>query len=305
MSAEIYVTGSSGVLGCEILDHLTAIAGGKRIVTGVARRGLPGGRQALAQIVTPEVLCPDWLKAGDRTATIVHCAGLASPRVPFDDFADLSRREIEPQIAFAEALAARGWAGHLVYVSSAGVYGDSDDLPIPEAAPMQPKSFYALQKMAVEQGLVWLANRHGFRLTILRLANAYGSPLAGPRYGVVNILLDALETGAPFKLFGTGESLRDYIHVSDFCRAVERVCTLPLPDRITTLNIGTGQGTSLARLVALVQEVTGRPLTLQREPLASEVKSSVLGIDRAKALLGWAPTVGIDEGLRRTVAALG
>lgn len=300
--ARIYITGSSGVLGYELLAHLSAQAAP---VTGVARRDLPVAGTGLDQIVTPDVLKPGWLPGDDRDSTIVHCAGLASPRVPFADFADLSRREIEPQIGFAEALAARGWAGHLVYVSSAGVYGDTDDLPIAETAPLQPKSHYALQKMAVEQGLALLANRHGFRLTILRLANAYGSPLAGPGYGVVNILLGALETGAPFRLFGTGESLRDYIHVSDFCRAVERVCALAFPDRIATLNIGTGQGTSLARLVALVQAATGGALVLQREPLDSEIKSNVLKIDRARALLDWAPQVGIDEGLRRTVAAMG
>ncbi|MGR3375518.1 NAD-dependent epimerase/dehydratase family protein [Salipiger abyssi] len=300
--ARIYITGTSGVLGYELLAHLGTQAAP---VTGVARRDLPVTETGLAQIVTPDVLAPDWLPEGDTDSTIVHCAGLASPRVAFADFADLSRREIEPQIGFAEALVARGWAGHLVYVSSAGVYGDTDELPIAETAPLQPKSHYALQKMAVEQGLTLLANRHGFRLTILRLANAYGSPLAGPRYGVVNILLDALETGAPFKLFGTGESLRDYIHVSDFCRAVARVCALAFPERIVTLNIGTGQGTSLARLVALVQEVTGRELVLQREPLDSEIKSNVLKIDRARALLDWAPQVDIEEGLRRTVAAPG
>ncbi|SDE12912.1 UDP-glucose 4-epimerase [Salipiger thiooxidans] len=296
MSA-VYVTGSSGVLGFELLDHLSAALPGR--VTGVARKPLPLRAETLSQIVTPGVLTPDWLPGDERSATIVHCAGLASPRVPFARFEDLSRREIEPQAAFAEALVARGWAGHLVYVSSAGVYGDTDDLPIPETAPLVPKSFYALQKTATEQALRMLAERHGFRLTVLRLANAYGSPLAGPGFGVVTILLEALRSGAPFRLFGTGESLRDYLHVADFTCAVERVVTVDLPERVTTLNLGTGQGTSLARLVALVQEVTGQSLDLRREPLENELKSSVLDISRARALLGWSPEIGIEDGLRR------
>lgn len=300
--SRVYVTGSSGVLGFELLAHLTATLGPD--VTGVARRRLPRGAGRLAQIVTPDVLWPVWLPRDARGATIVHCAGLASPRVPFESYADLSRREIEPQVGFAEALVARGWSGHMVYVSSAGVYGDTDDLPIAESAPLNPKSYYALQKMATEQALMQLANRHGFRLTILRLANAYGSPLAGPGYGVVSILLDALRTGREFKLFGTGESLRDYIHVADFRAAVEQVCTRKLPDRITTLNLGTGQGTSLAQLVTLVQETTGRTLALRRAPLDSELKSSVLDIRKAHRLLGWQPRIGIEEGLRLTIEAM-
>lgn len=80
---------------------------------------------------------------------------------------------------------------------------------------------------------------------------------------------------------------------------------MALPDRVTTLNIGTGQGTSLADLVRLVQQVTGRALELERAPLESELKSSVLDISRAGRLLGWQPVVGIEEGLRRTVEVMG
>ena len=170
---------------------------------------------------------------------------------------------------------------------------------------MQPKGWYPLQKMATEQALMLLAQRHGFRLTILRVANVYGAPLAGPSFGVVTILLDKLRSGAPFAVFGSGESLRDYIYVSDFCTAVARACAATLPEPVTVLNIGTGVGTSLLRMTELVPRIAGGRLELRREPVASEVKSSVLDISRTRSLLGWEPVVELEEGLRRTVAMMG
>lgn len=146
----IYVTGSSGVLGFEILSHLH---GAGFDAMGVARRPLPRSGRGLRQISTPEVLTAGWMPR-PRGETIVHCAGLPSPRVHFNDFSELSRREIEPQLRFAEKLLAKGWRGHMVYLSSAGVYGDTDQLPIAEDAPLAAKSWYALQKMAVEPGAV-------------------------------------------------------------------------------------------------------------------------------------------------------
>ncbi|EIE49453.1 UDP-glucose 4-epimerase [Salipiger aestuarii] len=294
----VYVTGSSGVLGFEILSHLhdAGIA-----ASGVARKPLPLRNGQLRQISTPEVLRAGWLP-GRADATIVHCAGLASPRVHFNDFAELSRRDIEPQIRFAELLVAKGWRGHMIYLSSAGVYGDSASLPIPENTPLAAKSWYALQKMSVEQGLSLLAQRHGFRLTILRVANVYGAALAGPTFGVVTILLDALRTGKAFRLFGGGTSLRDYIHASDFCAAVERCCRTPPRGPVTVLNLGTGEGTSLASLIELLPRVAGGTLNIVHQPQDGEVASSVLDISRTRAVLGWAPAVGLEEGLRRTVA---
>ncbi len=294
----VYVTGSSGVLGFEILSHLhdAGIA-----ASGVARKPLPLRNGQLRQISTPEVLRAGWLP-GRADATIVHCAGLASPRVHFNEFAELSRRDIEPQLRFAELLVAKGWRGHMVYLSSAGVYGDADRLPIPEHAPLAAKSWYALQKIAVEQGLSLLAQRHGFRLTILRAANVYGAAAAGPTFGVVTILLDALRTGKPFRMLGGGTSLRDYIHASDFCAAIESCCRRPPPGPVTVLNIGSGEGTSLATLTDLLPRIAGGALNIVHQPQEEEVASSVLDISRARAALGWAPVVDLQEGLRRTVA---
>ncbi|EPX75935.1 UDP-glucose 4-epimerase [Salipiger mucosus DSM 16094] len=293
-----YVTGSSGVLGFEILRHLSAQGAGP--VTGVARRPLPETGEGLLQITTPEVLHPAWLEGKD--ATVIHCAGLSDARASFGSIAELTQRMVLPQVTMVEALLARGWRGHFVYLSSAAVYGDAEVLPIPETQQPAPRGFYALHKLAVEEALAFLAAHHGFPLTILRIANPYGTSLPRRERGVLRLLLAAAEAGSGFTVYGSGEGLRDYLHISDFLSAVRRVRERP-PERaegwVRRLNLGSGQGTSLNELIARVEAATGREIATRREPSTLEVGSNVLDIARAQAALDWTPSVPLDEGVAR------
>ncbi|HBT02503.1 MAG TPA: UDP-glucose 4-epimerase [Citreicella sp.] len=294
----IHVTGGAGVLGFEILCHLARLGP----VTGISRSALPAPVPGAAHRRVADVLAADWLEPGEEAATIVHCAGLSDARARIEGVGDLVTREVLPQTGFAEALLARGWRGHLVYLSSAAVYGDSDDLPIPEPREPQPKGFYALQKLMVENALLFLAAQHGFRLTLLRVANPYGGDLPRRDRGVMRLLMDAADSGAEFTVYGGGTGLRDYLHMSDFLRAVERVCLRPPESGITRLNLGSGTGTALIDLIPRLEAATGRRLSLRHAPSQMEVKSSVLDITRARDLLAWAPRVGLEEGLARMVA---
>ena len=157
----------------------------------------------------------------------------------------------------------------------------------------------------MEEALLFLAAQHGFRLTLLRLGHPYGTAMPGRERGVMRLLLDALASGAPFTVYGSGETSRDYLHMDDFCAAVERVATGPLPAAVTRLNLGAGEGCSLNALIAKLEAATGRQLNLVSEPSALEVKSSVLDIARARRVLDWAPRVSLDDGLARMVADYG
>ncbi|MCA0938829.1 NAD-dependent epimerase/dehydratase family protein [Salipiger pacificus] len=302
MATQTYVTGCAGVLGFEILRALDAAG---LPVTGISRSALPEGSPALPHVRVSDALHPGWLAPGDAAATIIHCAGLSDARRRFGSIGELAQEITLPQTDFVEALAARGWRGHFVYLSTAAVYGDTEDLPIPENREPQPKGYYALHKLAMEEALLFLAAQHGFRLTILRLGNPYGTAMPGRERGVMRLLLDALAGGAPFTVYGSGETSRDYLHMDDFCDAVARVVTTPLPGPVTRLNLGAGEGCSLNALIAKMERATGRQLNLVSEPSALEVKSSVLDISRARRVLDWAPRVSLDDGLVRMVADYG
>lgn len=309
MTSEIFITGSSGVLGYDVLRHFHQTV--DATVHGVSRRALAGPssepKDALPNLVVDDLFAADWLAEASRDATLVHLAGLANPRVTFENYATLSEQEIWPHIKMMETLLARGWRGHLVYISSGGaIYGDVDQLPIPETQTTRPKGYYALQKISIENALVFLANQYDFRLTILRVSNPYGSTALKQGQGVVPILLKAALKAETFTAIGTGEALRDYIHISDLCRAIEMVC-MNLGDTdaspINIVNVGSGTGTSLNALIEMVTELTGRQLHVARSDPTFDVKSNVLDIALADQLLGWQPQVDIREGLKRMLDA--
>lgn len=300
MTQQVYVTGSSGMLGRGLLASLDHAG---FAVTGVARPA-PSGAGALperAQIVAPDLLGGAWLPDQETGATVVHCAGLSSARAPFEGVGDLVQREVLAQIGMVEALVARGWHGHLVYLSSAAVYGDPETLPISEAEPTRPKGYYALQKVMIEDALRFLASLHGFALTILRVANPYGTAHPETERGVLRLLLDAARDGTPFTVFGGGGGLRDYLHVSDFGAAVAQVCARP-PETPRCLNLGSGQGTSLTDLIAEVERATGRDLDIRHAPSTMEVGSNVLDIAAARAHLDWSPRMPLGAGVARMAA---
>lgn len=294
--AQIFVTGANGMLGFELVSWLSAQ--GHDDVTGIARRmpNVPAGDLDIRLTATP--LDGDWLPDSAPDATILHCSGLANPRTPFASFQDLSRQEIEPNIGLIENLVAKGWRGHLIFLSSGGtVYGDPQRLPIKEYDPTHPQSPYGLQKLMLEQAFSHLAHQHGFQLSMLRVSNPYGAQVAKVGQGVIPILIDAARHGKPFTLIGSGDDVRDYIYVTDFCRAVQAVIARKAAPRVNLLNIGSGQGVSLRDLIAMVTQAVGRGPQIVRQPSLVDVKSNVLDIGRATQTLGWRPEISILDGI--------
>ncbi len=300
MNTDVYVTGTSGVLGFETLLSLSRQG---ISACGVSRSGLPDKKHPIRNEQVIDVLNPEWFDPNNAGSTIIHFAGLSNPRVAFDSYVDLTIHEVVPHVEMVENLILRGWHGHLIYISSGGaVYGDIDDLPISEDQAPRPKGFYALQKLTVENALVFLANQYGFRLTILRVSNPYGSLVPKSGQGVIPILLDAALNEKPFTVFGSGEELRDYVHISDLLTAIDKTCHLQAPARINTLNIGSGIGTSLNKLISLVTVLTGKELDLSRIPSRYDVNSNILDISRAASVLEWTPEVSIQDGLKTLVS---
>ena len=296
-----YVPGCSGMLGNEVLGHLAGRAGID--VIGLSRRELTSLGAGLPHLVTPAPLTPDWLASKDTAASIVHCIGMANPRRSFASFADLLAEEVAPQVAMIEGLVARGWRGHLVFLSSGGtVYGDVTALPILETAPLSPKSDYGLSKILLEESFAFLARRHGFRLTVLRVANPYGATICKLEQGVIPLMIEAALTQRPFALIGTGQEQRDYLHISDFRIAVEKACLRKSGQQCEIINIGSGKGTSLNELMRLISELTGKNLTYAASPSVVDVKSSIQDISKARRALNWSPQIGIEQGLRTLLA---
>jgi nucleoside-diphosphate-sugar epimerase len=291
VSEKMVVTGASGALGGALLRHLAA---GGASVTGISRQAAPLGLPDGADWRQSAGLDPlGWYRDIDAGATLLHAAGPSGALpVPADPDALAA-----PHLAMARALRDHGWAGTLILLSSAAVYGEPQALPVPETAPLRPLGPYGGYKLAVEAGLAEI----GPRLVVLRLSNVYGTALDLARNRVAALVLAALRQGRPFTTYGDGASLRDYVYIDDFCRAAALAATAP-PGAV--VNIGSGQGTPLNTLIEAAEAVTGLRLIRQQAPPRAEPASSVLDIRQAEALLGWRPEVALDQGLRRLWATI-
>ena len=198
----------------------------------------------------------------------------------------------------------REFRGRFVYLSSGGtVYGIDPEGPCHEDMPLAPFNDYGLEKAMIEMHL-GAAARTGMKVSMLRVANAYGEgQVMKPGFGVIPAMIGAMKTGQPFKLYGTGESERDYVHVDDIVRAIVLAMR---SDGVGPVNIGAGEGTSVRGLMALCNEFSGMPLPVETVPVfAPEPKSIVLDIARARERLGWSPAVDLRDGIVRLLAAEG
>ena len=189
----------------------------------------------------------------------------------------------------------------VVFSSTGGaIYGDQDVYPAPEAHPTRPVSPYGVSKASGELYLGYYRAQYGLRSTALRYANVYG-PRQNPHgeAGVVAIFAERLLRGDSCTVNGTGEQTRDFVFGPDVARANLLAAT---GDVEGPVNVGTGIETDVNRLYALLARAAGVERPAQHAPAkpGEQLRSSV-DPSRAAKVLGWRPTVVLEEGLRRTV----
>ena len=188
--------------------------------------------------------------------------------------------------------------------------------PAPETTPANPVSPYGITKWVGERYLEFYAREHGLAAVALRYSNVYG-PRQNPHgeAGVVAIFCKKLLAGEPATINGDGRYVRDYVYGPDVARANVIALTADLPQihpgTLTSLNIGTGIGTDVNQLEAMIRQRMADLLAAKDqnftlpEPLhgparAGDLRSNLVDAALADEVLGWKPSVSLDEGLRKT-----
>lgn len=303
------MTGGSGYIGSHVLRALDA-AGYRSIVLDL--RPAPSeyvaglARFVIGDIRDPEVLAR--LFVSERIDAVMHIAGVksvsesvADPNRYFDVNAVGTLRILEAMMVAGTEL--------IVFSSSAAVYGQPDIVPITEDAPLHPENPYGESKAMSERLLAWWDRCHGIRHVNLRYFNAAGAApdaLTGERpeqaANLIPVVLEAAIAGRAVGMFGTdyptpdGTAIRDYIHVDDLADAhVRALDHLEREQSSTTLNLGTGQGASVAEVIAAAIEATGRPITAVKLPRRPGDPPMVWAdCDRAREVLGWQASRSLD-----------
>ena len=189
----------------------------------------------------------------------------------------------------------------IVFVSSSSVYGLQEHTPISETAATNPISSHGIHKLTIEKYLLLYRFDHEIDVRIIRLSNPFGpgQNLHG-RQGFVAIAIGNVIDGNPILLRAGGAPIRDFVFIDDVSRALvlagvaEQVPPL--------LNLGTGEGQSLAAVVQALEELLGRPLATRDGPARkADIPTSVLDVSLIRRSLGFAPTTSLCQGLESTL----
>ena len=300
------VTGGAGFIGSHLTEELVRRGHRVRVVDNLST-----GRQAnLAplmdriELVTGSVSDPDICRrAVDGVNIVFHVAALPSvPRSLADPWGTHEANvngTIQLLLACQAAKVTR-----IVYSSSSSVYGDTPSLPKTESMEPLPRSPYAASKLAGEQYVLAFARAGIIEGMALRYFNVFG-PSQDPHSqysAVIPLFLEGALRGTAVTLFGDGNQTRDFTYVANVVNANMLAASCP-PSAISgaVVNVGAGERTSLNELIARIGRVTGRELEIaRRAPRPGDVRDSVASLRRAAEVIGYQPTVGLEEGLRRT-----
>lgn len=298
------VTGGAGFIGSHLTEEIVRRGERVRVVDSL----VTGKRQNLAHIAGVDFIEGDLAdldvarRAVDRVDFVLHQAAIPSVPRSVEDPITSNRANIDASLNVL--LAARdARVKRLVHAGSSSVYGDAPTLPKVETMPAAPLSPYALQKLVAEQYCQMFTRLYGLETVTIRYFNVFGprQDPSSPYSGVISLFISALCEGRQPTIYGDGEQTRDFTYVTNVVEGVLRACHAPAASA-EVINIATGGRISLNQLFRTVRELVGaRVEPLYAAPRPGDVRDSQADIQQARRLLGYEPTVGFDEGLKKTV----
>ena len=305
MKPRSLVTGGAGFLGSHLCERLLQ-AGHEvlcidNLITGSLDNIAPLFGEAAFRFIKYDVT--EYLYVAGPLDYVLHFASPASPvdylRLPIQTL-KVGSLGTHKALGLAKAKGAR-----FLLASTSEVYGDPQVHPQPESYwghvnPVGPRGVYDEAKRFAEALTMAYHRAHGVETRIARIFNTYG-PRMRPHDGrvVSNFCIQALR-GEPLTLYGDGQQTRSFSFVAD---TVEGLFRLLLSAEGEPVNIGNPTEFTIRDLVGTLERVLGRTLSVTYQPLPQDdPRVRQPDITRARAALGWAPTVDLETGLRATLA---
>ena len=188
---------------------------------------------------------------------------------------------------------------HILFSSSAAVYGDNLNIPLAETERLAPTSPYGVTKMTTEHYLRVYHELYGMDATVFRFANVYGERQGEKgEGGVVSIFCKLLSHHQGLTVFGDGSQTRDFVYAGDIARAIIWALTLK---GYHTMNVSTGQETSLNDLIHSFEKAVGHSVDVTyTAPRTGDILRSVLSNGALKENLDFVPEMNLEEGISRT-----
>jgi nucleoside-diphosphate-sugar epimerase len=296
------VTGGAGFIGSHLVDALLARGARVRVVDDLSNGSLDNLAHCAPRI--------DFIEGDIRDADTCRraCAGVT---FLFHEAArgSVPRSVAEPDATIAInvagtanifAAARDAGVGRVVYASSSSVYGDAEGLPKREGEEGHPLSPYALSKVMNEELADVFGRCYSMQLVGLRYFNVFGprQDPEGAYAAVIPRFFKACLSGEAPVIYGDGEQSRDFTYVADAVTANLAAAVAPAASCGRAYNVAGGRRTTVNELADLVRGVVGRGLPSEHRPeRPGDIPHSLADLTRARAGLGYAPSVGLREGL--------
>lgn len=299
------VTGGAGFIGSHIVERLVGRGDRVRVFDNL----MTGKRENIAHLedriefVLGDIRDPEAIrKAVEGVDTIFHEAAI--PSVPRSVQDPQLNHDANVNGTFNVLMAAReAGVRRVVYAASSSAYGEigtgekrEDQLP----SPLSP---YAVAKLVGEYYCQVFTRVYGLETVSLRYFNVFGprQDPSSPYSGVISKFVTCLLEGQRPVIFGDGEQSRDFTYVANVVEANLRAAESP--DAVgEVINMGLNQRTTLNQLLAALQKIVGTKIEpVYEPPRAGDIRHSLADISRAEKLLGFKPSIGLEEGLKATV----
>jgi UDP-glucose 4-epimerase len=299
---KLLVTGGAGYIG-SVVAHQLVQAGHETVVLDNLSKGYEKALPEGTRFVKGDLLDAEGMRGAlsEGFDGVLHFAALALVSESVEEPERYYRNNVCGTLNLLEAMREAG-VTRLVFSSTAAVYGEPEEVPIPETSPTLPTNPYGASKLAADQMIRAVAEARGLAGTCLRYFNVAG---ASGRFGedhnpethLIPLVLQAA-SGArdSVKIFGTdyptrdGTAVRDYIHIEDLGRAHLLALEAAEPGEHRVYNLGNGAGFSVREVIEAARGVTGRPIEAVESPRRpGDPAILVASSDKIRDELGWKP----------------
>ncbi|MEM9776449.1 MAG: NAD-dependent epimerase/dehydratase family protein [Chloroflexota bacterium] len=294
----VFVTGGTGFIGKHLVNRL--VAEGYHVFVLSRSTKHVWEHDQVSHIVGDIETIEDFSPILSSVEAVYHLAvttvpGKANDKIQYDAQTNLigSLKLIEHS--------AKAGVGRFIFASSGGsIYGVNGGQPIPEDHATDPISAHGVSKLAVEKYLEIFQRTYGMSYRIARIANPYGEGQDPDRgQGFIAYALGKFARNQSLEIWGDGEVVRDYIHVSDVIDAL----WVMLKDEggHSLYNVGSGEGYSINDIIGLIEQLTHQNMTVQYTAgRPADVPYNCLDCSRLQNELSWHPETSLAEGLSLT-----
>jgi len=302
---KILVTGGAGYIGSFMVKRLLN-DGHEVVIADSLERGDASSLDSRATLAKGSLLDKDYLAdlfTNHQFDGVIHFAGYISVGESVKEPGLYFTNNFTATQNLLDQMAAKD-VHNIIFSSTAAVYGNPKQVPIPEDHPKDPESPYGDSKWMIERMLGWYQKSKGINYVALRYFNASGAALDGslgethnPETHIIPNAIKAALSAKPFTLFGTdyptkdGTCVRDYIHVLDLAEAHVLALKKIMADKDgLAFNVGTGNGYSNQEILDMVQKVSGKTLEIKREARrGGDPNELIADVSKIKRELGFSP----------------